>query len=128
MAAGVRIDKWLWAVRIFKTRTIAYEEIKKHRVLINGQPVKPSRLVTVGEELDVRKPPIIRTYKVLGLIEKRVGSKLVSEYLLETTPAEELAKLEMLNYNSTGLRDRGTGRPTKKERRELDDFFDDEDE
>ncbi len=125
MAEGVRIDKWLWAVRIFKTRTIAIEEVKKNRVLINGQPVKPSRMVFIGEELDVRKPPIIRTYKVLEIIEKRVGPKLVDQYVQEITPKEELHKLELLRYNNSGIRERGTGRPTKKERRELDDFFDD---
>ncbi|HON18688.1 MAG TPA: S4 domain-containing protein [Salinivirgaceae bacterium] len=127
MAEGVRIDKWLWAVRIFKTRTIAVEEIKKHRVLINGQPVKPSRFVSVGEVLDVRKPPIIRTYRVLGLIENRVGAKLVANYVEDITPVEELEKLELMRYNNSGFRLRGTGRPTKKERRDLEDFLDFED-
>ncbi|MDD2563492.1 MAG: RNA-binding S4 domain-containing protein [Salinivirgaceae bacterium] len=122
MADSVRIDKWLWAVRIFKTRSIAVEELKKHRILINGQPVKPSRMVSVGDELDVRKPPIIRTYKVLGLLEKRVGAKLVAEYVLDITPQEELDKLDLLSLNVAGIRERGTGRPTKKERRDLDDF------
>ena len=122
MADSVRIDKWLWAVRIFKTRSIAAEELKKHRVLINGQPVKPSRMVVVGEELDVRKPPIIRTYKVLGLLEKRVGAKLVSEYVVDITPQEELNKIELLHMNVAGIRERGAGRPTKKERRDLEGF------
>ena len=122
MTECVRIDKWLWAVRIFKTRSIAVEELRKHRVLINGQPVKPSRLITVGDELDVRKPPIIRTYKVLGLVEKRVGAKVVDEYMADITPIEELNKLEMLNLDINGVRSRGTGRPTKKERRDLEDF------
>lgn len=82
-------------------------------------------MVFIGEELDVRKPPIIRTYKVLEIIEKRVGPKLVDQYVQEITPKEELHKLELLRYNNSGIRERGTGRPTKKERRELDDFFDD---
>ncbi|HPW67591.1 MAG TPA: RNA-binding S4 domain-containing protein [Salinivirgaceae bacterium] len=125
MAEGVRIDKWLWAVRIFKTRTIAIEEIKKNRVLINGFPVKPSRLITIGEELDVKKPPIIRTYKVLGLIENRVGAKLAPQYVEDITPIEELNKLELSRYNRSGIRDKGSGRPTKKERRDLDIFFND---
>ena len=74
----IRIDKWLFAVRIFKTRALAAEEIKKHHVLINGQYVKPSRFITVGEEIDVSKPPITRTYKVLELIEKRINAKLAN--------------------------------------------------
>ena len=122
MADSVRIDKWLWAVRIFKTRSIAVEELKKHRILINGQPVKPSRMVSVGDEIDVRKPPIIRSYKVLGLLEKRIGAKLVLEYVADITPQEELDKFDTLSLNAAAIRARGTGRPTKKERRDLDDF------
>ena len=124
MTEGVRIDKWLWAVRIFKTRSIAIEEINKNRVLINGYPVKPSRLITIGEELEV-KPPIIRSYKVLGLIDKRVGAKLAPQYVEDITPVEELNKLELARYNRSGVRDKGSGRPTKKERRDLDVFFND---
>ncbi|HOG19418.1 MAG TPA: RNA-binding S4 domain-containing protein [Salinivirgaceae bacterium] len=123
MAEGVRIDKWLWAVRIFKTRSIAIEEIKKNRVLLNGFPVKPSRLITIGEELEVKKPPIIRSYKVLGLIDKRVGAKLAPQYVEDITPVEELNKLELARYNRSGIRNKGSGRPTKKERRDLDVFF-----
>ncbi|MGI6478325.1 MAG: RNA-binding S4 domain-containing protein [Salinivirgaceae bacterium] len=125
MTEGVRIDKWLWAVRIFKTRSIAIEEINKNRVLINGYPVKPSRLITIGEELEVKKPPIIRSYKVLGLIDKRVGAKLAPQYVEDITPVEELNKLELARYNRSGVRDKGSGRPTKKERRDLDVFFND---
>jgi ribosome-associated heat shock protein Hsp15 len=125
MTEGVRIDKWLWAVRIFKTRSIAIEEINKNRVLINGYPVKPSRLITIGEELEVKKPPIIRSYKVLGLIDKRVGAKLAPQYVEDITPVEELNKLELARYNRSGVRDKGSGRPTKKERRDLDVFFKD---
>ncbi len=124
MAEGVRIDKWLWAVRIYKTRTLASEEIRKHRVLINGLPVKPSRLVQVGEEIDVRKPPIVRTYRVLGLIENRVSAKVAAEYVADITPPEELEKLQMRRFNISGIRPRGTGRPTKKERRDLEQFLD----
>lgn len=119
----IRIDKWLWAVRIFKTRSIAAEEVSKHHVLVNGQTIKPSRLICAGEEIDVRKPPIIRTYKVLLITENRVSAKLAAEYVADITPAEELERLELLKINSTGVRDRGTGRPTKKERRSLDTFF-----
>jgi ribosome-associated heat shock protein Hsp15 len=125
MTEGVRIDKWLWAVRIFKTRSIAIEEINKNRALINGYPVKPSRLITIGEELEVKKPPIIRSYKVLGLIDKRVGAKLAPQYVEDITPVEELNKLELARYNRSGVRDKGSGRPTKKERRDLDVFFND---
>jgi len=123
MDEKVRIDKWLWAVRIFKTRTIATDEVKKHHVLINGQPVKPSRYITIGENIDVKKPPIIRTYQVLGLIENRIGAKIAYQYVADITTTEELEKLEISKFNNTGIREKGTGRPTKKERRELDTFF-----
>lgn len=124
MSIEVRLDKWLWAVRIYKTRSIAIEAIKMGRVLINGLPVKPSRFVNVGDELYIKKPPIIYTFKVLGLIDKRIGAKLVSDYVVDLTPPEELAKLEHAKFNTTGLRERGSGRPTKKERRDLESFFD----
>ena len=93
--------------------------------MINGYPVKPSRLITIGEELEVKKPPIIRSYKVLGLIDKRVGAKLAPQYVEDITPVEELNKLELARYNRSGVRDKGSGRPTKKERRDLDVFFND---
>ena len=124
MAEGVRIDKWLWAVRIFKTRSQATEACRKGHISIEEMPVKPSRDVHVGEVVKVRKPPISRSFKVLDLTEKRMGAKLVHNYLEDVTPAEELELLEMQKHMHWSVRDKGTGRPTKKDRRDLDDFFD----
>ena len=123
MADAVRIDKWLWAVRIFKTRTLAAEICAKGHVLIGDLPVKPSRMVRAGEVIRVRKAPIFRSYKVLGIIEKRVGAKEVAQYMEETTPQSELDLLESQKDMQWISRDRGAGRPTKKERRDLEDFF-----
>ena len=123
MAEGIRIDKWLWAVRLYKTRSLAAEECKKGKVNINGMSVKPSREIKEGETIQLRRPPITRSYKVLALTENRMAAKLVPEYLVETTPASELELLEMQKNMSIYNRERGTGRPTKKDRRDLDDFF-----
>lgn len=124
MAESVRVDKWLWAVRIFKTRSLATEACKKGHVLLGDLPVKPSRTIKVGETIIVRKPPIKRSFKVLGLAEKRMGAKLVVDYLEDVTPVDELELLEIQKHMRWSSRDKGTGRPTKKDRRELDDFFD----
>ena len=121
----VRIDKWLWAVRIFKTRTAASEACKKGRVLIGGTAVKPSRNIRVGEVIKVRKPPVTYSFKVLGLAEKRMGARLVSEYMETVTPPEQYELLELNRISGFVDRQRGTGRPTKKERRDLDQFADD---
>ena len=118
----VRIDKWLWAVRIFKTRTAASEACKKGRVLIGGTAVKPSRNIRVGEVIKVRKPPVTYSFKVLGLAEKRMGARLVSEYMENVTPPEQYELLELNRISGFVDRQRGTGRPTKKERRDLDQF------
>lgn len=123
MAEGVRIDKWLWAVRLFKTRSQASEECRKGKVMINDMPVKPSREIKTGETIQLKRPPVTRSYKVLALTENRMGAKLVPEFMVETTPASELEILEMQKNMSFFNRERGTGRPTKKERRDLDDFF-----
>jgi len=124
MAEGVRIDKWLWAVRIFKTRSQATEACRKGHISIEDIPVKPSRDVHVGEVIKVRKPPISRSFKVLDLTEKRMGAKIVHDYLEDVTPAGELELLEMQKHMRWSVRDKGTGRPTKKDRRDLDEFFD----
>jgi ribosome-associated heat shock protein Hsp15 len=124
MAEGVRIDKWLFAVRLYKTRSQASEECRKGKVTIGGMNVKPSRELKVGEIIQLRRPPITRSYKILALTENRMAAKLVPEFLLETTPASELEILEVQKNMSVYNRERGTGRPTKKERRDLDDFFD----
>ena len=124
--AEARIDKWMWAVRIFKTRTIASEACKKGRININGAQAKPARMVKPGDVVSVRKPPITYSFKVLQAIEKRVGAKLVPEMMENVTPKEQYDILEMSKISGFANRMRGTGRPTKKERRDLDEFLGDE--
>ena len=121
--AEARIDKWMWATRIFKTRTIASEACKKGRIAINGAQVKPSRMVKVGDIVDVKKPPITYSFKVLQAIEKRVGAKLVSEMMENVTSKEQYELLEMNRISGFIDRARGTGRPTKKDRRDMDEFM-----
>lgn len=118
----VRIDKWLWAVRIFKTRTIASDAIKMGRVTIGGQKVKPSRNVKIGEVIDVKKPPITYSFKVLALAENRMGAKLVPGFMENVTRKEQLDLLEMNRISGFRDRAKGLGRPTKKDRRDIDDF------
>ena len=115
----VRIDKWLWAVRIFKTRTIASDAIKMGRVTIGGQKVKPSRNVKVGEVIDVKKPPITYSFKVLALAENRMGAKLVPGFMENVTRKEQLDLLEMNRISGFRDRAKGLGRPTKKDRRDV---------
>ena len=117
-----RIDKWLWAARIFKTRSIAADAIKNGRVTIQGVNVKPSRMVKVGEVVSVRKPPVTYSFKILKTIEQRVGAKLIPEIYENVTPADQYELLEMNRISGFINRQRGTGRPTKKERRALDEF------
>lgn len=118
----IRMDKFLWAVRIFKTRTLAADACAKGQVTISGLTVKPSRHVAVGEVFMVRKTPMVHTYKVLGLLNNRLSAEKVKEFIEEITPDEEFHKLEMVRLQRNGIRDRGTGRPTKKERRDIDRF------
>jgi ribosome-associated heat shock protein Hsp15 len=125
MENSVRVDKFLWAVRIFKTRSLATDECRKGRVLINNLQVKPSRNVGKDEIISVRKPPVSYTYRVINLTENRVGAKLVENYIENLTPESEISKLILSRAALLTLRDRGTGRPTKKERRNLDKFIDD---
>ena len=124
MAESVRVDKWLWAVRIFKTRSQATEACKKGHVSMGDSTLKPSRMVHVGETIQVRKPPITKSLKILALAEKRMSAKLILDFVEDVTPQEETELLEMQKNMRWIARDRGTGRPTKKDRRELDDFFD----
>ena len=124
MAESVRVDKWLWAIRIFKTRSMATEACKKGHVSIGDSTLKPSRMVQVGETVQVRKSPITKSLKILALAEKRMSAKLILDFVEDVTPAEEIELLEMQKNMRWIARDRGTGRPTKKDRRELDDFFD----
>ena len=117
-----RIDKWLWAARIFKTRSIAADACKNGRVTLQGERIKPSRIIKEGDVIEVRKPPITYTFRILKAIENRVGAKLVPEILENITPPEQYQLLEMNRISGFIDRARGTGRPTKKERRQLDDF------
>ena len=117
-----RIDKWLWAVRIFKTRSIAADACKMGRISLNGSQVKASHTVKVGDVVQVRKPPITYSFKVLQAIEKRVGAKLVSQMLENVTAPDQLELLEMSKISGFVNRAKGMGRPTKKDRRELDEF------
>jgi len=117
-----RLDKWLWAVRIFKTRSIAAEACKKGRVSLNGNLVKAAHMVKENDVVQVRKPPITYSFKVLQAIEKRVGAKLVAQMMENVTTPDQLEILEMSKISGFINRAKGTGRPTKKERRELDEF------
>ena len=135
MADTARIDKWLWAARIFKTRSIAADACKNSRVTIGGQNVKPRHTGKVGEVVSVKKPPIVYSFKILKTIEQRVGAKLIPEIYENVTDPKQYELLEMSRISGFVDRARGTGRPTKKERRALDAFvdpalfgFEDEDE
>ena len=120
--AEARIDKWMWATRIFKTRTIAAEACKKGRVSINGSQVKASRTIKVGDVIQVKKSPITYSFKVLQTIEKRVGAKLVPEYMENVTTPDQYEILELSKVSGFVDRARGAGRPTKKDRRSLEEF------
>lgn len=120
---ATRIDKWLWEVRLFKTRSIAAEECKKGHIMIDGIAVKSSREVKIGDVVEVRKAPITYRYEVLGLPVSRIGAKLVQEYLRDVTTPEMLELLEVLKIDQANNRARGTGRPTKKDRRDIEEFF-----
>ena len=118
----VRIDKWMWATRIFKTRTIAAEACKKGRIMVDGVTVKPSRMIKIGDVIQVRKPPITFSFKVLDLTEHRMGAKLVPNYLQNITPPDQYEILELNRISGFVNRAKGLGRPTKKDRRELEQF------
>ena len=124
MNSEARIDKWLWAARVYKTRTLASDACKNGRITINGALAKPSRTVKVGDQVGVKKSPITYTFRVLQAIEKRVCAKLLPEVFENITPPEQYELLEMNRISGFIDRARGTGRPTKKDRRALDDFAD----
>lgn len=137
MGNEIRIDKWLWASRLFKTRSIATEACKKGRVTMKGVIMKPSRLIKEGDVIEVRKPPITWSFRVLKAVNNRVGPKLVPEILENVTSKEQLELLEISRLAAANQRARGTGRPTKKERRDIDtytgdfslsDWFDDDED
>ncbi len=125
MKSEVRIDKWLWAMRVFKTRTIATDACKKGRVMMAGNPVKPSRAIKAGDIIDVRKPPVTYTFRVKALTENRLGAKLVPEYLENITPQSQYDLLEMTKISGFVDRRKGLGRPTKRDSRELSRFKED---
>lgn len=120
---SVRIDKFLWSVRLFKTRTLAAEACEKHRVLVNDREVKPSRGIKEGDLLTVKKLPVVYTYKVIKLIDKRQSASLVPDYITDLTPPDELDKAAITRMTAYVQRDRGTGRPTKKDRRDIDRLY-----
>ena len=127
MADEARIDKWLWAARIFKTRSIAADACKNGRVTINDVNVKPSHMVKVGETVSVRKPPVTYSFRILKTIEQRVGAKLLPEIYDNVTTQDQYELLEMNRISGFVDRARGTGRPTKKDRRAMDAFLNLED-
>ena len=120
----VRIDKWLWSVRIFKSRTIATDACKESKVKVNGEVAKASHMIQVSDQLEVKKEGFQMQYRVLQLIEKRVGAPIAQTCYEDLTPAEELNKFKDWFVGKSGaeFREKGTGRPTKKERREIEEF------
>lgn len=119
---SARLDKWLWASRIFKTRTIAADACKNGRVTVNGANAKPSRTVKVGETVHVKKPPITYSFKIINAIESRVGAKLIPQVYENVTEAKQYELLEMSRISGFVDRAKGTGRPTKKDRRAMESF------
>lgn len=122
MSDSVRIDKWLWAVRIFKTRSQASEACRNGKVEIDEQGVKASKTISIGEMVTVKKPPYTYKYKVTGLVSKRVSAKIAALNVEDLTSPDELLKIKTIQESAFMTRDRGTGRPTKKERRLIDKF------
>ena len=118
----VRIDKWMWAVRLFKTRTLAAEACKKGHVMIGGNSQKASKRIRVVDVVQIKRAPITYSFKVLALSENRMGAKLVPEFMENVTPQDQIEILELSRYTSNGQRDRGAGRPTKKDRRDINEY------
>src|SRR5215211_573595 len=121
--SSVRIDKWLWAVRLYKTRTLAANACRHGGVLVNGQPAKPSREVRLGETITAKTGHITRTVRVSGLIEKRVSAPVAAQNAQDHTPPEEYAKPREKDFSSGIVRPRGAGRPTKRDRRKLEELL-----
>ena len=121
----MRIDKYLWCIRIYKTRNLATEACKKGHVKMMDTTIKPSKLVYTGDRFAVRKNQINYTFEILAIPSSRVGAKLVDQYRKDLTDSEQFNKLELLKYSKDYYRKKGTGRPTKKDRRELDDYYED---
>ena len=121
---AVRIDKFLWAIRVFKTRTEATEACKGNKITVNGADIKPSKEVKAGDVIEVRKGAVHYTFKMLAPLEKRVGAKDVARFAENLTPESEMAKLHAPVETFFVKRDRGAGRPTKKDRRQMDELYD----
>lgn len=121
----VRVDKWLWAVRVFKTRSIATDAVKKGRVMVNDVLVKPSRTLKPGDVVKVRKPPVTYSFRVVQLVQNRLGAKLVPDYMENITPQSELDMLDIVRISGFIDRRKGLGRPTKREGRDLAEFTSD---
>lgn len=119
----MRIDKYLWCIRVFKTRNIATDACKKGQVKIDGKNMKPAKDVFGGEIIQVRKNQINHQFEVLDMPPSRVGAKLVDLYRKDKTPKEEFEKLDLLKYSKDYYRKKGAGRPTKKDRRDIDDYY-----
>ncbi len=124
MTTEIRIDKWLWAVRLFKTRSLAAEACKKGKVLVKGSPAKPSRNIKIGDIIQVKRPPVLYSFEVLALSENRMNAKLVPDFMRNVTTPDQLELIELGKLAGNMGRAKGTGRPTKKERRDLDQFID----
>lgn len=116
---SIRIDKWLWSVRLFKTRTMASDACRGGKVKLSGIPVKPSHVVQIGEVYQVSQGPLTRSVKVLELLNNRVSAKIVPEFMEDMTPAEEIEKIRMMKELNYERWDQGAGRPTKKDRRQI---------
>ena len=120
-----RIDKYLWAVRLFKTRSLAANMVKTGKVIINGEPVKPSKEMKVGDVFSIKKNTALFTYEVVDVLDKRVGAKLVENYLRDITPVEEIEKYKEYQLAQRTYREMGYGKPTKKDRRNIKKFLGD---
>lgn len=128
MENRMRIDKWLWTVRQYKTRSLATEACDKGRILILDQEVKPSRMIKEGDEISIKRTGLKRRLKVLKLTQNRLSAKLIADYYTDLTPKDEIEAYKARLTTITIYREPGTGRPTKRERRTLDDFFNDAEE
>lgn len=124
----MRIDKFLWCIRVFKTRTLAAEQCRLNKVWVNGELIKPSREIKPSDVIKVRKGPVHFSFEVIAFPTSRVGAKLIGHYMNDVTPQEEKERLESYRLQMSAERPRGLGRPTKRERRELDEFLGLEDE
>lgn len=122
---SLRVDKFVWFVRLAKTRSVAAEEVSKGRVKLNGESVKPSKEVKVGDVVSIHRNTAVFSYKVLQLLDRRVGAKLVADHISDITPLEEVEKFKAYQLAQSAYRVHGTGKPSKKDRREIDDFLTD---